>query len=135
MNDVIDFGDLQPTVIPVKYGGKLYFLTEASVGAAVAFRNATTRAARVLDNKVQGFDGLADAEPILISKCLYAEKDGKLPVNPDGTPDSQYLVPLEVLMRWPNQVQRRLFDKVREVSPGLIDRVDPKAQPSSTTQS
>lgn len=134
--EAIDFGDLQPAVIPVKYRGKQYYLTEASVGAAVAFRNATTRAAKMVDNKVQGFDGLADAEPILVAKCLYtADKDGKLPVLQDGTPDGRYLVPLELLLQWPNQVQRKLFDAVKEVSPGLVDKVDPKSQPSSTTQS
>lgn len=70
---VFDFDkdDLAPKSTPVKYRGKKYVLKEADNAAAVAYRNATSKATRLVDGKLSGFDGLHDADPLLVSMCLY----------------------------------------------------------------
>jgi hypothetical protein len=56
-------------------------------------------------------EGLADAEPLLVSLCLFeALRDGS------GNPVSERNVPLVTVKSWPNRVQKRLFDWVREKS-------------------
>src|SRR5690606_9047229 len=71
----LDFDDLTPIELPVKYKGKNYVLREADEGAATQYRNLTIKAARMEDGKITGMDGVADAEPFLISLCLYEARE------------------------------------------------------------
>ncbi len=110
----LDFSDLQPVEIPFAWAGKHHVLTEASADAKVKWQNAQMRATRTTgqgeDMSVVGFDGLADVEPLLVSRCLYncdPNKPGELPIlkgsNPP-VPDERMLVPLKHLLAWPDRV-------------------------------
>jgi hypothetical protein len=112
--------DLEPQQVKVKIKDKHYHLREASADAAVKFRNATLKAAKMSDGKVVGMENLADAEPLLVSLCLYkAGKDEELVLAPDGNPDSRQLVPQQTIRGWPDRTQKVLFDKIKEMSPTL----------------
>lgn len=105
----LDFGDLAPREASVDLrDGKSYVLKEASAGAAAAYRNAVTRGMRFEGGKPAGIDSAADAEPLLVSLCLF-EVQGEKRVP----------VPLQTVRAWPYRVQRKLFDWVKENS--LLD--------------
>lgn len=108
-NGFIDLDDLAPIAVKYRIGGKQYVLREASADAAVQYRNAITRASRLTeDGKVATVEGLHDAEPLLVSLCLYQAKE-------DGT-DTNVRVPIDTIRKWTNRIQRTLFDKIMEIS-------------------
>jgi Asp-tRNA(Asn)/Glu-tRNA(Gln) amidotransferase C subunit len=111
------FDDLEPIEVPYRIDGTLYVLREASGDAAVKYRNACMRAARFSEGKIAGIEGAADAEPLLVSLCLYkADKDGNVPVDRQGNADPRWLVPAQTIKRWPQRVQKALFAKVKAIS-------------------
>jgi hypothetical protein len=114
----MNFDDLTLTEIPVTYRGRRYVLTEASGDAVCRWRNALLRATKLgPDGKPVAIEGLADAEPLLVSRCLYVpDKDGRLRLTPHGFPDPNYLVPLEDVRGWEGRVVGALFEKVKEIS-------------------
>jgi hypothetical protein len=69
--NTFDFGDLAPVETTVKWKGEEYVLTEASTDAATRYKNLAMKSAKMSDAKVIGVDGLADAEPLLVSLCLF----------------------------------------------------------------
>lgn len=113
-----DFNDLSPQETPVTYLGKSYILREASEGAACQYRNAILRSTKLgADGKPTSIEGLADAEPILISQCLYAaDKDGGIRTTPNGDPDPKSLVPLYTVRSWPSRAVKPMFNWVKRVS-------------------
>ena len=123
-NGFIDLGDLQPARVKYRIGGKPYILCEATADAAIKYRNRCIAATKY-DSKTGarvGVEGLADAEPFLLSMCLFhAGDDGELRLNTDGEPDVRYAVPVQAIRKFPNHVQRTLFDKCHEIS-GLEGR-------------
>lgn len=110
MSEVLDLGVVDPKEIQVKIGDKTYTLREATGDAVVRFNGRRAQAGRFEDGKFVGVSSnLADAEPFLVSLCLFDEA-GKL-------------VPETVIRRWPSRVQKRLFDKVMEISE-LVEKED-----------
>lgn len=65
------YEDLEPVFVPVKLKGKNYRLIEADTDAAVKYRNAVVRCAKLgPDGKPVLLDGAADSEPLLVQLCL-----------------------------------------------------------------
>lgn len=116
-----DFNDLTPFSAPVKISGREYVLREADGEAAIAYRDASVRAAKFTDGKLSGADGLAAAEAMLVSRCLFPVGDGGKVAE---TPVTERFV-----RSLPNRVFKRLYEKVKEVSDiGTDDGTDPKDQ-------
>lgn len=110
---VFDVENLRvPVTIRFKDTGKTekYYLTDASGGAAVQFKNAQMSGV-VMDMNVEdgskprvsGVKNIADLEPLLVSLCLFHEKD-----------DSP--VPLNVVKSFPYRIIRALYDKAYKMS-------------------
>lgn len=117
---VFDEADLSCFEVPVKLGKTLYNLREASGGVATKYRNATMRGMRVEDQKVVGMDGIADAEPLLVSLCLCKTDDkGATLFDRNGNPIT---VTLGFVQALPSRIQKALYAKVREISPGLDEK-------------
>jgi hypothetical protein len=109
MSDALNFDDLSPVEIPVKLSNKEYVLREASGDAAVKWRNAQVRAARMVDGKVSGVGDIADSEPLLVSLCMWEV------TTVSGT-RREVPVPLHVVRSWPARVVSTLFEKIKEIS-------------------
>lgn len=111
MNLDLDFSDLEPKQTEVfKIGPNNYVLREATEDAAVKFRNAGMRGMRMVDNKVVGMDGVADAAPLLVSLCIFQVLEG------NGKDPIYKTVKLETIRSWPTRIVSRLFDIAREMS-------------------
>lgn len=96
--------DLAPIEVPVVIGGTNYILREASEGGSSAWRNATIAAAKMVDGKVVGLQGLAESQAVLIHHCLYEATDrGKQ-------------VPTHTIRSWPSRITTWLFEKAKEIS-------------------
>lgn len=108
-NDVLDFSDLASQEVRVPIGNKVYVLREPTGDAVVKWRNAQLRSSKMVDGKLSSIDGMADAEPLLVSLCLFECRP-----QPDGT-EVQYIVKENTVRAWPNRVQRALYDKVMEL--------------------
>jgi hypothetical protein len=99
-----DFEDLTPAAVPVKYRGKRYLLREADESACCQYRNAVIRSRKLdADGRLTHLDGLADAEPLLVSLCLFELAEGP------GQPSAERPVPLAVVRSWPGRVVKPLF--------------------------
>lgn len=115
----LDFNDLNPIELPVTLGTKRYVLREAGGGDAIEYRNAQLRATRLGPNgKPVGLDGLADAESLLVSRCLYEAEPqtGALRTLTDGTPDRRYRVAEEQVRELPARVLKVLFAEAKRIS-------------------
>lgn len=121
----LNFDDLAPKEIPASIGGKKYILRQASEGAAVAYRNAALKAAKMVDGKIVGMDGVANAEPLLVSMCIHPldHNTGKPRLLPSGDPAP---TPLATVMSWLPHVVTKLFATIKEISPGLEEKEDQK---------
>lgn len=110
-----NFEDLCPIEIPINnLLGKNYILVEADEGTAVEYQNLLFKSARFGDNgKPVGVDGLANAEPFLVSKCVFELYE----VNDNGTKITKRRpVPLGVINSWPPRVVKQLHKKAMEIS-------------------
>lgn len=117
---VFDECDLSCVEVPVHLGKTVYNLREASGGVATKYRNATMRGMRVEDQKVVGMDNIADAEPLLVSLCLCKTDDkGATLFDRNGNPITVTLAFVQAL---PSRIQKALYAKVREISPGLDEK-------------
>lgn len=121
--------DAEPKQVPVTVKGKKYVLRQANGTAGNAYRNAMMRSMRMgADGMAEGLDGVADAETVLLSRCLYAANpDGSLPLNKNGDPDPRSLVSQETILAWDDVVQTRLAEVAKDIS-GLGKR---KAAPAA----
>lgn len=100
--------------------GEWFVVMEASSDAVVNYRNATTNAARMVDGKLSGWEGLHDAEPLLVAACVYkADEDGKLTPDRDGKARP---VGITKVKSWPYEVTKFFFDKIKELTPKLTDK-------------
>lgn len=115
---VFDENDLTPYKEEVVLGKNKFWLHEALEDEAVKYNNARAKAARMMDGKVVGVDGVADIEPFLVSLCLYKSRDdGSFPYLPNGTdPDPKYRVPLPWVRKLQARVVARLFARVKTIS-------------------
>ena len=122
----MDFSDLKPIEIPVTApGGDRYVLREASAGASTSYDNAKMRAAKMADGKLAGFDGMFDAELVLLSECLHPidKGTGHVKVDPNGNP---WPTPISRIKSWPDRFFKPLLDRLKKISPDLAkeDTVD-----------
>lgn len=83
---------------------KEYVLREASGDTAVQYRNKTMAGMALSDGKLSRIESLADAEPFLVSRCLF--ECGEIQKN----------VPESTVRSWPNRIQKALFDRAKEIS-------------------
>lgn len=116
--DPMTFDDPDPRFVEVTVGKEHFRLYEASADAALRFRNCAARAARLKDGKVVGVDGVADSELVLVSNCLFDVKPG----GEVGMPVSEHRI-----RGWKVAVLKGMFDRVKEMSDGLVDPATPEA--------
>jgi hypothetical protein len=103
------FEDLEPISIHVTLGKKKYLLREATEGVAVTWRNAMLKATKIGDKgRPTMMDGIADAEPLLVSLCLFEEgpMEGEFKRN----------VPVGVIRGWKASIVKKLHEKIKEIS-------------------
>lgn len=107
-HEPIVFDDLAAVEIPVSIPNKDgvkedYILQEASGDAACKYRNAMLACTQLgPEGKPSQIRGMADIEPLLVSLCLFTSE--RKPVQ------------LGIIRSWPNRVQKKLFDKIKEIS-------------------
>lgn len=88
--------------VPVTIGDKRYILREANGEAAIQYKNALAKATVFKDGKVTSIAGINDAEPLLVSLCLF---------NEDGSS-----VHVKIVRNFKNSTLEALFDKAKEIS-------------------
>lgn len=105
MSNEFDFSDLSVREIKnVKVGAKSYTLREASADAACRYRNAIFGSTKLGDNgKPVSMEGIADAEPLLLSFCLVDDETGNQ-------------VSVKTVLTWPSRVVEPLVKKLKEIS-------------------
>lgn len=108
--DSLDFTDLAPIELPVKIMGRNFLLREASADAAVRYRNCLLRSTRMVDGKVSGIEGMADAEPLLVSCCLL-----ELIIHSNGETLKRAVTEGDV-RRLPNRITAKLFEAAKRIS-------------------
>lgn len=101
LNESFDFDDIQQAVKEVKYEGKVYTLREPMSDAVTKWKNAQMEGMVFENGKPKGARGLASIEPLLISMCLFDDKDK--PVS------------LTALSTWSTKVTRKLYAWLLEV--------------------
>ncbi len=112
MSEVLSL-DLVGNQADVVIGGENYVLKEATGEVAKQYRNSALRSVRLgSTGKAETVigDGLAIAEPLLVSLCLFKVKtlaDNSVKHLP---------VKLDTVLSWPNRVIKPLFNKVKEIS-------------------
>jgi hypothetical protein len=97
----------------VTLGATSYILREASGGAASEHKDATFKAVKVNNQtNTSTFAGIADADLVLLSRCLLEDK------TPPDKPDPRVLslVPLATLRGWPNRITEPLITHLKEIS-------------------
>lgn len=100
----LDFSDLTPYEEKVPILGKVYTLREASGQAGTRYRNKMLESMRLgPEGKPQSINGMSDAEPLLVSLCLFDEAG----VRP---------VPIQTITSWPDRIQKALAKRIKEVS-------------------
>jgi hypothetical protein len=115
MSDELNFDSLEPIEVSVSIRGKKYVLCEATSEAAIRYRDGMMRSTKLnADGKPASIDGLCATEPTLVKDCLYELLDPK-----DFT--KRKPVTIEFVRGLLYQVQKKLYEKVKEISPGLSD--------------
>jgi hypothetical protein len=131
LKELIDFDDLEPIQVPVKYRGKKFVLVEASADSVIKYRNANMRATRFNtreDGTVTsaGFENIHDPEIMVVSLNLYFadQTTGQLQLNAQGAPDIKFRVAEPAIREWPSRVQSALFERLKQITPDLEGRRD-----------
>lgn len=103
--------NIVPVEVPVDIGPTRYILVEADEATACAHQNALFKAAKFnTDGKPTGLgDGMAEAEPILVSGCLF-----ELYQHQGGT--KRRPVTLIEVKSWLHRVVKPIYDKARKIS-------------------
>lgn len=114
------FDDPAPIQVPVRIRGKDYVLVEADTDTALKYQGVSAKAARWEGNKVVGWDGLQEAQIILLIGCLReVRKDAK-----DGQGNPVLGRVAEGFVRGlPYSIVKPLFQRARAISPSLTERV------------
>jgi len=100
---------IEEVEIPVTWKGRQYFLREATGEAHAIYQNALMASTSMsADGSVRKITGLADAEPLLVSQCLYDAGDKQ--------------VSLLIIKKWPARIVSSLYEKAKEISE--IDKED-----------
>lgn len=100
-----DFSDLSVREIKnIRISGKTFTLREASEDAAVHYRNEIFRSTKLGESgRPVSMDGIANAEPLLLSYCLIEDSSG-LPVA------------LRTILAMPTRIVEPLVKKLKEIS-------------------
>lgn len=114
--EVMEFDDSELTEVLVKIGETRYILQEANGDIVVQHRNAVLAYTRYNDQgNITSISGIASAEPLLISKCLYTtvptDKD-----HPDGPVVKGKLAGLEFVNSLRHRTMKKLFNRLKEIS-------------------
>ncbi len=104
--DEFDFDLTERTYGPFPIDGEQYILVEATSQAATDMRNITLRGASMKDGRVEMGAGLAQAEPFLVSKCLFKLDDA----------GKRHPMSLDTIRNWPSRVVKPLYNKAYEIS-------------------
>lgn len=126
--------DLEPVTKPATIRKQSYILTEASEGAACAYRNASMKGVRMDEGKITSLGSMADAQPVLVAGCLFRLDPG----SDGGT--VRVPVTIQFVKDLPSRVVRPMFDWVKKVS-NLEEKTEkkedngPKDSPTATTPS
>jgi hypothetical protein len=118
VSDSLNF-DLTSREIPVTIGEQSYVLREPTAAGSCKWRNALMKSSHLSDGKVvMSAEGLADAEAVLVSECLFVVKQ-------DGTVGNK--VHRNVIEGWPARVLKGLFARASELA-GLDEGEDKKEE-------
>ena len=105
--------DTKPSHVDVSIDGKDYVLKEASASDAKEFRNAALKSFRFGEDggpeSIVG-DGVADADILLVSLCLYEKVE-----NSEGE-TNLIKVKKALVNSWPARVVKGLFEKAKDIS-------------------
>lgn len=100
------FESLDPQVIDVEAGNRVFQLREATAQTACDYQNAVTSCTVYNDKGVRcGVRGLADADLLLVSQCLVELKDG-----------GYHAVSIDEIKSWPDRVKDALFRRICQMS-------------------
>lgn len=128
--EVMEFEDEELAEVQVKIGANRYILQEANGDVVVQHRNAVLAYTRYNDQGgIASISGIASAEPLLISKCLYTT----MPVDkdkPDGPVVKSKLAGLEFVNNLRHRTMKKLFNRIKEIS----DMNDDESVESLTNQ-
>lgn len=118
----IEFTDLSPVEVKVTLNGQPHVLVEPSEHAVTKWRGVAISAAKLSDGKVSGIgSSMADAEPLLVSLCLFhITESGRIPV------------PEAVVRGWPHRVVDTLFKRIKQI--GGLDDAEDKAGPKAPSE-
>lgn len=104
------FEDLEPIEIPVKVGNKDMVLREVDEDGYTKYRNKIIAATRFgKDGKPTSVDGVANADPVLLSCCLFEKYQV-------GTETKLRPIPLVEILKWKSKIVRPLVEKAKEIS-------------------
>ncbi len=122
--------DLSPIEVPIRIGDKVkYILREASADAGIKYRNAVSRGTVIhTDTKtIESGGENANADAVAVAACLF-EVLGEGKVRP---------VILSQVLAFKDSMLSKLFDKLKEISPNLVqsDKDKAKNEPSAGTDS
>lgn len=89
-----------------------YIIVEADSATSADYRNITLSNASMTQlgqgkHKIEGLKGLADAEPFLVSRCVFLLAEDKVTRRP---------ITLETVKGWPSRVTKALFEKAKALS-------------------
>lgn len=114
--DVMEFEDEELVEVPVKIGANRYILQEANGDVVVQHRNAVLAYTRYNDQgNIASISGIASAEPLLISKCLYTTIPADK-ANPEGPVIKSKLAGLEFVNNLRHRTMKKLFNRIKEIS-------------------
>ena len=115
------FDSVSVREVGVSIAGEEYVLRQASSAVAAKYRSATARCMRAVGDTAGGRvdltnEGVGDVQPLLVSWCLFKVLDGGR-VEP---------MRVEVIREWDDVVTTALYEKVKEMSPSIQERVKQK---------
>lgn len=109
--DPMDFDDLKPVEIPVKYRGARYLLLEGTEDAVRQYQNLIFKSTKLVDGKPSTVEGFADIESFLLSLCLVS-----VTVDPKTSMESRKPVSLADIRKWPHKVIKPLVKRLKQIS-------------------
>lgn len=122
--NVLDFSEIRPNRAEIKnFMGADYELWEATGATAIEYRTAIIKCQKTNSTgEVIGLDeSFLHQIPALVSKCLFkANGDGKVSLK-GGVPEPKDRVSEDTIKGWPNRVQWALFEKLKDISPRLLE--------------
>lgn len=112
LDEPMEFEAITPLEVPVKIGDKKYLLKEAGAGIVAQYNNALMKATKFSSTgKMAGIDGIADAEPLLLSLCMFEWRQ-----NPKTDKEEWCPCTIGQIRTWPNKIVRQLLERVKLIS-------------------